>query len=81
MICGKLGLPKKVCAFTLLTTMLKEMSSFMPHLLPDFADRTKLAMIKVRKVWIQCLVISSSLSHTRDPRENVTSQNFAAGGV
>ena len=37
-------MPKKVCIFTLLTPMLKAMSSLVPQWLPDFADRIKLAM-------------------------------------
>jgi hypothetical protein len=32
-----------------MTSMLKAMSSFIPQLLPDFADRTKLAMMNAER--------------------------------
>jgi hypothetical protein len=48
---SKTVLPKKVCAFTSMTSMLKAMCSFIPQLLQDFADCTKLAMMNA-EAWV-----------------------------
>jgi hypothetical protein len=63
-----MALLTKVCAFTSMTSMLKAINSFIPQLLPDFADRTKLAIVNT-DAWVtriaQALISVSEIFNLR----------------